>query len=231
MGRITPIRWAEKEGYINTQYRTSLSKFNTISLLFSILAFCIELYLVLKYFTLTAWALYSSVLIVLWVISFLGIVVLNQEEGEILVKHSFERERDSITGLLIYISMILITIAAIGILNWIFGYFIRFAMETTDLYLYYIAAAIIEEQFFRMFLISAFERYNLAGIGILVQAFAFMFAHWEVYSNSVYTLIITLVAGLVFGMVYYSAKDISITMSAHIIINLIAVGSLLVITN
>lgn len=127
-----------------------------------------------------------------------------------------------------YITGIVTCFVATGITFFLFQKIIRFSVSVEDLFLYYGSAAIIEEVFFRMFLISLFDKYNKKYLGVVFSSILFMLSHLVVYRESPEMLFITLFSGVIFSFYYIGYKDITIPMIVHMIINLIAVGNLLV---
>ena len=104
----------------------------------------------------------------------------------------------------------------------------RLTLTTEDLYMYYVAGAIIEEGMFRMFIVSFFMmKTKIKYVGIIISSVIFMVSHWSVYGQSPDMMLAVFLSGVMFGIFYVMSKDITITMIAHIIINLIAVGNLL----
>ena len=110
----------------------------------------------------------------------------------------------------------------------IFGALIRFSISLIDLYFYYGSSAILEEVFFRMFIISIFNKYKKKKVGAVVSSIGFWIAHFNTYGTSIPLALILICSGLAFSIYYIHFKDITIPMVAHLAINLTVVGHLLI---
>lgn len=201
-------------------------RFSSISLILSVVAIVIEGYLTWSYFGKDAYANYSLLLLVLGIVSVSGAYYLNPKVF-VLNDYYLKDAKESMR----FFTLILATMACVGVMQALLKLTFRLALTTSDLYLYFVASAIIEELFFRMFLIGFFEtKTRLKWMGVFISAFIFMLFHIPAYWPSVEMLLAMLLGGLLFGLFFLASKDITITMIAHICVNLIVVGSLLIQT-
>jgi len=123
-----------------------------------------------------------------------------------------------------FLAYILVVMVGVGMMMFALQTQFRLALSTTDLYLYHIASAIIEELFFRMFLINFIKKYSKSTIlSILTSSFLFSIAHL-LSGYGIELLIAMFLGGLIFSAAYLAWKDITIPMIAHLIINTIVVG-------
>lgn len=223
MGKIISYKMAESLGWTK-QKEESFAKFTPISLFMLLSALLIEFYLTLKYYGVNEYGDYTLLLLVLGILGFIGIIWLNK--GNILVLR-MDYLQDGFKAVL-FIFYIIILVFIIALLMFISQMVFRLTISTEDMYMYYIAGAIIEETVFRMFLVSFFMiKTKIRYFGIIISSVIFMFSHWEVYGQSPDMMIAVLLSGIMFGLFYIMSKDITITMIAHVIINLIAVGNIL----
>lgn len=225
MGRITSERQMKNKGVI-TQDEYLLLSFTPISFLLYIVAMFGELYITLKYFGSDPYANYSLFLFILGFISFGGIIYLNKG-GVIRFQYKFIKEPVIWLFSIVFLMFSLAiswTIAKVGI---------RYALSDTDLYFYYISTAVIEEMFFRMFLCSLLKiRFNLnVVVVILFTSVLFMLFHIEAYMDKPYALVVMFFGGVMFSVFYLYTKDITVTMVAHVIVNIFAVGNLLMVVH
>jgi len=102
--------------------------------------------------------------------------------------------------------------------------------------LYFVFAAIGEEIFFRGLILGMFIRFDpddskfsLAKIiGVFVQGLMFTVIHQNYYSN-LPMLLSVFVGGIILGFFYLIWRDLTANILGHFFLNLIAVGSILVI--
>ena len=222
MDKITPKNRKEK----NYGKGSELIRFNSISIVLTCASIMVELYLTWKYFGKDPYANYSLLLLFLGIIGIFGAYWLNPVKLFDLKDYYL---KDKVEGLK-FLSLILITMVLVGSCMAFLNVTFRLALSTTDLYLYFLASAIIEELFFRMFLIGFFEtKTKLKGVGIIVSAFIFAIFHFDAYGHSLEMMLAMFLGGIVFGIIYLLSKDITITMVAHLFINIIAVGSLIMV--
>lgn len=222
MDKITPKNRKEK----TTKKSSELIRFNSISIVLTCASIMVELYLTWKYFGKDDYANYSLLLLFLGIIGLFGAYWLNPTTLFDLKDYYL---KDMVEGLR-FLSLILITMVLVGSSMAVLNVTFRLALSTTDLYLYFLASAIIEELFFRMFLVGFFEtKTKLKGLGIIVSAFIFTIFHFPAYGHSLEMMIGMFAGGIIFGIIYLLSKDITITMIAHLLINIIAVGSLLMV--
>ena len=222
MDKITPKNRKDK-----TIKKTSrLIRFNSISIVLTCTSIMVELYLTWKYFGKDPYANYSLLLLFLGIIGLFGAYWLNPTTLFDLKDYYL---KDMVEGLR-FLSLILITMVLVGASMAVLNVSFRLALSTTDLYLYFLASAIIEELFFRMFLVGFFEtKTKLKGVGIIISAFIFTIFHYDAYGHSLEMMLAMFLGGIIFGIIYLLSKDITITMIAHLFINIIAVGSLLMV--
>ena len=227
MGKIKSERERKKEGKGTEQKNSKLLvSFTPISLLLAIVALVGELYITVKYIGKDNYANYSLLLLFLGIIAIVGVFYLNKERNDkIQFQYQFMEEPVMWIFYIAFIVLILSISWAIAKIT------VRFALSTTDMYFYYISTAVIEELFFRMFLCSFLKlKINLhPAIVVLISSLLFTLIHIEAYYNKPYALVVMCVGGLVFSISYLKFKDITIPMVAHVIINLVAVGNLLMV--
>ena len=63
----------------------------------------------------------------------------------------------------------------------------------------------------------------------LVSGATFAVAHVQAYGGYLPGMLSMFIGGFTFSMFYLYSEDISVTMTAHVIVNIIAVGNLLLI--
>lgn len=226
MGRITSERQLKNKGVSITQEEYLLVSFTPISFLLYIIAMIGELYITLKYYGSDPYANYSLFLFILGIISFAGMVYLNGG-GVIRFQYRFLKEPVIWLFCVVFLMFSLAvawTVAKVGI---------RYALSDTDLYFYYISTAVIEEMFFRMFICGMLRiKFNLnIIIVILFSSALFMFFHIEHYMMQPYALGVMFFGGIMFSIFYLYTKDITVTMVAHVVVNIFAVGNLLMVVH
>jgi len=225
LGKIVPLAYAKEKGLAKKNNEESeLLRFSSISILLAVMAIIIEAYIIWKYIGKDLYANYSVLLLVLGLIGFTGVFFLNPS-GIFNFNDYYMKDLES--GLK-FLSYILMLVVSVGVMMFVLNFSYRFALELVDLYLYYLAAAVIEELFFRMFLVNLLRRVKLGWFSIIISALIFMIAHWDAYGHSLQMMTAMFLGGIIFGAFYLLSKDITITMLGHLIINLISVGSLLV---
>ena len=69
---------------------------------------------------------------------------------------------------------------------------------------------------------------KLSYFSAVISAIIFMIAHWEVYGHDISLMASIFIGGIIFGIFFMFTNDITINMIGHLIINLLNVGSLLV---
>ena len=223
MGKIKSNKMAESLGWTN-QKEESFAKYTPISLFLKITAIIIMVYLTTKYFGVNEWGNYTLMFVVLGTLSFVGVLWLNK--GNIIVLQ-MDYFKDTFKAVLFVVYVVLL-VFIIALIMFISQTIFRLTLTTEDLYMYYVAGAIIEEGMFRMFIVSFFMmKTKIKYVGIIISSVIFMVSHWSVYGQSPDMMLAVLLSGIMFGIFYVMSKDITITMIAHIIINLIAVGNLL----
>lgn len=182
------------------------------------MAIVIEGYLTWKYFGKDAYANYSLLLLILGIVSISGAYWLNPRAFVLNDYYLKNMEKN-----FQFIEWIIFTIAIIGIIQIILKVSFRLALSLTDLFMYFIATAIIEELFFRMFLVSFLQlKMRIKGLGIVVSAIIFMLFHIPAYWPSIEMLLAMFLGGCVFAISFLSSKDITVTMVAHLTINVLS---------
>lgn len=84
-----------------------------------------------------------------------------------------------------------------------------------------IIAPLVEELFFRKFLLQKLSERNNSIISLFVSSFCFSLIHLETPNN----LIPAFISGLVFGIIYLKTNRIEYTIAAHFIVNVIILSS------
>lgn len=108
----------------------------------------------------------------------------------------------------------------------------QLSVSTTEKALYYLFAGIGEEMFFRLFLIETIKKISgntpsSKALGIIFSSLAFTAIHVNYYNNFP-QLMAVFVGGLILSIFYVVWSDITANMLAHFLLNLIAVGNVLV---
>jgi len=198
--------------------------FNPIS--FSLLIFAIITisFITIRHIT-ASFIPFAIVLISLGISALLGSIYVC--DGYLPFKSEIPFFKDSIEILLFFIG-ILSLIAIVGITSYIFLEVIKFALSDLELYFYYGCAGVIEEAFFRHFLISFGYKIKKPYLMIIVSLIVFTLAHIVTYWEQLEMLLILLFGAIFFTIYFILYKDITVIMIAHIIINIISVGNLLV---
>ena len=229
-----------KKGILEEESR--YLRFSTISfLIFFLLGVPMLAFLIMKYYGKDPYGDFAGLLLLLGIIGFIGVLLVS--EGKVFkFQNYYLRNSDMF---LIFILYIVGLLAILGFIWYILGSTLRYALSMTELYFYYIGAAIMEEMFFRFFLCGISKNYlielrnkgrnkipeSIENLLIsIITALVFMLSHWSVYGNSLIGITAMFFGGIMFGMFYLHSKDISITMIAHIWVNIIAVGNLLMIS-
>lgn len=230
MGSIRTKRSVEKENRKSGNKNNSgmeWVQFSPISLLFTIIGISGVGYIAWKYLGSDAYGPYALVLLLLGLISVGCIISLNSKKS---LKFNDRFDFSDFSSLLEFTTWVLLTILSIEIAIWLLQMTVRWSLSPTDLMFYYVSAAIIEELFFRMVLCGAFKtQTNLHNITIaLFAAIPFGMVHWEAYSGDFLMLFTMYIGGVIFSLIYLYTKDITVTMTAHAIINIITVGTLII---
>jgi len=107
---------------------------------------------------------------------------------------------------------------------------IAFTISTLEQVLYYVFAAVAEELFFRVFLLSLVIRFKtpplIKIIAIVLQALIFTIMHRNYYSNLA-MMFSVFVGGVILGAFFVWWKDPTANILAHFFLNLIAVQSII----
>jgi len=216
------------------------------------MAFPMLVYLYMRYHLTDPYGDFAGVLLVLGVIALAGIVILRREKIIKIQYHYLQ----NIDRILLFIILIFALVAALGLIWFLMGALLRYGLSTTDLYFYFIGTAIIEELFFRMFLCGTLKKLLdstkkhfprvakviaisvISGISFmtvelllisLVSGTVFAMAHVQAYGGYLPGMISMFIGGFTFSLFYLYSEDIGVSMTAHIIVNIIAVGNLLLI--
>ena len=192
------------------------------------------IYIASRYYGTDAYGGFAVVLLILGSIALIGILFIRREKISKLQNY-YLQDSEHLT----YFIGAIAAIVALLSLSWIIlGLMFRYALSVTELYFYYLGAAIMEELFFRFFLCGALKSKifgemnkrlpeNIENLIIaIISAIAFMLAHYEYYGESLMGMLSMFFGGIVFALFYLYTKDISITIIAHMIMNFIAVGAL-----
>ena len=206
-------------------------QFSPISLLFTIIGLCGVGYITWKYYGSDSYGDYGLVLLLLGIISISCILFMNSRNS---LKFNERFDFSDVRSLLEFATWVLLLILSIEISIWVIQYLskymsVRYALTPTDLMFYYVSAAIIEELFFRMVLCGFLRVYTKVH-PVLIALFCsipFAMVHWESYAGDPIMLFTMYIGGVLFSLYYLYTKDITITMTAHAIINLIMVGTLI----
>lgn len=224
-GKVMSKRALKRKYSYSGETRSSISsKINPLGLLMLSFALLSEIYLIVKYIGKETSVYYSMLLFVLGTVAVIGMIWLTKGK---FITYELPFMKDIWSGI-VYIFAIFSLVAVIGIMMLILQASFRYALELVDVYFYYLAAAVIEEAFFRMFFISLFiEKYPNKKIGLIMgvflSSFIFMIAHWASYGTSLSLMLSMFFGGLLFSAYYLVFKDITIPMLAHLIINLIVI--------
>ena len=218
-----------KNSYSREASSLIISQINPLGLLMLSFALLSEIYLIVKYIGKETSAYYSLLLFVLGTIALMGMIWLTKGK---FITYELPFMKDIWSGI-VYILAIGSLVAIIGVVMVILQASFRFALELVDVYFYYLAAAVIEEAFFRMFFISLFvQKYPNKKIGMIIgvflSSFIFMIAHWTIYGTSLSLMLSMFFGGLLFSAYYLVFKDITIPMLAHLIINLIVIQTTII---
>jgi len=223
----------------------SIMKFNIVSLMFTLLALFMELYLISKYTgsSDTSSSAYVPFMISLFLqgaFGFAGIIILNLFNKEVFLEKEFPF-KDGKQGLYYLIGILSLFLFQM-IVQTVVQVVFRLAMEPIDIYFYYLAAAVIEEIFYRMFLISLimflFSRINaripefiMTFLAMIISSFIFMLVHISAYGERPDLLAAMFFVGMVLATYYILFKDITVPIIGHLLINLLATWIMLGTTN
>jgi len=232
--KVLSVRMAKREAkYSRKEVEMDQLKVNPLGLLLWSFALLAEVYLIVKYLGIEISAIYSVILFILGFSALIGVLWLTKGR---FITYELPFIKSGWHGMK-YLLGIFSLVAAIGIMMILLQASFRYALETIDIYFYYLAAAVLEETFFRLFLISFFikilsdkiGRMGAAVIGVFISSLVFMLAHWSAYGHSAYLMSSMLLGGVIFSIYYLAFKDITITMLGHLIINLIVVATTLMV--
>ena len=217
-------------------------KFSPISfLLVFLFAIPVLGYLVSKYYGRDPYGDFAMLLLVLGIIGLIGSagMAVLFKRNFFKFQHYYYRNTDVFLNFILFVFVLF---AGLGFVWFLLGSTLRYALSNTELYFYYISAAIIEELFFRMFLCGVPKTYlielrkrgqnkfpeAIENISIAIStAVIFMLAHLTTYGNTLIGITAMFFGGILFALFYLYTKDITITMVAHIWVNIIAVSNLI----
>jgi len=249
--KVYSMRIYKKQGKNRTKIMIdkSIMKFNIISLMFTLLALFIEIYLISKYTgssdtSSSAYVPFAISLFLQGVIGFAGILILNLLNKESFLEKDFPIQpgKQGLKQGLYYLigigSLFLFQMIVQTVVQAVF----RLAMEPIDIYFYYLAAAVIEEIFYRMFLISLiiffFSKINaripefiIIFFAMIISSFIFMLVHISAYGERPDLLVAMFFVAMVLATYYILFKDITVPMIGHLLINLLATWIMLGTTN
>jgi membrane protease YdiL (CAAX protease family) len=206
-----------------------LAKFNPLSLLLTFGAVIAQIYIITKYPD-ANFIWYSYTLIGFTIADVVVLAILTR--GDIFYS-KLPFTEPGIGPKIKYIFGILLPMFGILFFMMIFQTIEKLAVSSEDLYLYYGASAILEEVFFRQLIISIFstkrdENPLYLWLGVLVSSILFSLAHILVYGHSIWIMAAMFFYGLILGVTYIYIQDITVCMIVHMILNLFAVGNMLV---
>lgn len=209
----------------------SFMQFNIVSLTFLSLALFIELYLINKYGGISDFVPYSISLFSQGLVALIGIILINIAIKQLFIDKEFpiQTGKQGFYYLIGIFSLFFLQMIVQAVVQVVF----RLAMETIDIYYYYLAAAVIEEAFYRMFLISLivfiFSKINakipefvVIFFAMIISSFIFMMVHLSAYGERPDLLLAMFFVGMVLAIYYIIFKDITVPMVGHLLINLVA---------
>ena len=214
----------------------SFMKFNMVSLMLLSFALFIELYLISKYYGREAYVPFCISLFLQGVGALVGMILLNKANNEPFFDKEFPFQTAKQGGYYLagIFSLFILQMVVQAVAQTVF----RLAMETIDIYFYYLAAAVIEEALYRMFLISLivfiFSKINtkipefvVIFIAMIFSSFIFMMVHFSAYGQRPDLLMAMFFVGIVLSIYYLIFKDITVPMLGHLLINLLATALML----
>lgn len=209
----------------------SFMRFNVVSLTILSLALFMELYLIAKYSGRSNFVPYSISLFIQGTVALIGIILINIAIKEFFLDKEFpiQTGKQGAYYLIGIFSLFILQMVIQAVVQIVF----RLAMETIDIYFYYLAAAVIEEAFYRMFLISlivfVFSKINteipefvIIFVAMIISSFVFMMVHLSAYGERPDLLLAMFFVGMVLAIYYIIFKDITVPMIGHLLINLVA---------
>jgi membrane protease YdiL (CAAX protease family) len=206
-----------------------LAKFNPLSLFMMFGAVIAQIYIITKYPN-ADFIWYSYTLIAFALTDIVVLAILTR--GDIFYS-KLPFTEPGIMPKLKYVFGILLPMFGILFFMMIFQTIEKLAVASEDLYLYYGASAILEEAFFRQLILSIFSIKKKAEpmylwIGTLVSGVLFSLAHIFVYGQSLWLMLTMFFYGFILAITFIYIQDITVCMIVHLILNLIAVGNMLV---
>jgi hypothetical protein len=218
----------------------SFMQFNIVSLTFIGIALFIELYLINKYAGISNFVPYSISLFIQGAVALAGIILINIASKQLFLDTEFpiQTGKQGFYYLIGIVSLFVLQTVVQAVVQIVF----RLAMETIDIYYYYLAAAVIEEVFYRMFLISLivfiFSKINakipefvVIFVAMIISSFIFMMVHISAYGERPELLLAMFFVGMVLAIYYIIFKDITVSIMGHLLINLAATAIMLGTTN
>lgn len=218
------------------QLDKSFMQFNVVALTIFSLALFVELYLINKYAGISNFVPYSISLFLQGTVALIGIILINVAIKQFFLDKEFpiQTGRQGFYYLIGILSLFILQMVVQAVVQIVF----RLAMEPIDIYYYYLAAAVIEEVFYRMFLISLivfiFSKINteipefvIIFVAMIISSFVFMMVHLSAYGERPDLLLAMFFVGMVLAIYFIIFKDITVPMIAHLLINLVATGLML----
>jgi membrane protease YdiL (CAAX protease family) len=205
--------------------RIKESPFTQIAVVLIFIAASVMMYLYLTHYNIEGdedWSKYALMMFLFSIIGYFGTQLINQEP---LFSKKYKKFNPS-TGLRATI------ILAASMFTQIISQ-AAFSFSTTEEGLYFIFAAVAEEVFFRIFLLNLFlqgkDKPKIPQIigAVIVQAILFTAIHQNYYNN-LPMLFSVFLGGIILGFFYVVWKDATANIIGHLLVNIIAVGSLLV---
>ena len=220
-------RLVKKKGNRNDDRSLAFAKFNPLSLLLLLVAIFIMIYITSKYLGSDLYANYSLLLTVLGLSAILGLFVLN--EGDILDQRI--RYIEDPWETIKFFGYSFLIFGLLAVIQVVTQLSFRLALSTTDLFFYFLAAGIIEEAFFRMFLLRVFIKYfrDPYGkiVGTLTSSIIFMSAHLGAYGNNFPVLLSMFFFGVFLCGTLLAFNDVTPNMVGHMAFNLYSIGTIL----
>lgn len=163
-----------------------------------------------------AWGKYAGYMALFTIVGFFGSQALSRQK--LMAVRKYKKDTILWVVVLLVASMLTQIIANVA-----------FTFSTVEQALYYVFAAVSEEMFFRVFLLSVILRFNpplsTKIIAIVLQAIVFAAFHQNYYHNFP-MLLSVFIGGLIYGAFYVWKENPTANILAHFLLNLYAVQSL-----
>lgn len=233
--KIMSKRMVNKIPTDDSKISRNFMQINPLVLIIGGSALLSELYLISKYGIQEAGIEWSLIIFTLGMVGLVGTIFLNlSEQRSFLAPIPIQPGKGALkTGFryLVGIGILLFLLT----MSWAIARgLVRYAVEDIDVYVYYLASAVLEELFFRLFLISlimylflrfakGIPRFMAILVAIILSSVAFALAHGSVYATDPGALIATLLSGFFLGIFLLLYEDVLVTMLAHLFSNLLVV--------